>query len=279
MIKIGEYQKLTIKREMPQGFYLSDEDDNEVLMPQSYITKEMELEQSIEVFVYCDSKDYIVATTEKPFLTVGEFATLTVNEVNNLGAFCKWGVASKELFIPYRNQAYDLEAGDEVVVHMYLDKDSDRLVGTTKLDHYLKQEADERLRVTQEVEVIFWTKSNLGFNVVVDNQFVALVYANDVPSPPKPGEKTKGFIKNIREDGKIDVTLFPVGHLQIAPNASKILEALEQNDGFLPYHDKSDAEDIKKVFGLSKKMFKKALGSLYKQKLITIETAKGIRKI
>lgn len=276
MIKIGAYQTLEISREMPQGFYLKDGEDNEVLMPQKYIRPEMEIGQHIEVFVYCDSSDYIVATTETPLLTVGGFAYLKVTAVNDMGAFCHWGVASKELFVPYRNQAFELEEGEEVVVHMYLDKETDRLVGTTKLFHFLENNADESLAINQEVEAIFWTKTNLGFNVIVNQKFLGLVYKNNVPQIPKPGETVKAWVKHIRDDGKLDITLFPVGHLQIEPNAQKILALLEAHNGFLPYHDKSSPDDIKKVFGLSKKMFKKALGALYRQRLISIETG-GIK--
>ncbi len=277
MIKIGEYQSLEIARAMPQGFYLKDEEDNEVLMPQKYTTDEMEIGQKVDVFVYCDSSDYIVATTETPLITVNGFANLEVTEVNDYGAFCHWGVASKELFIPYINQAYELEQGESVVVHMYLDKETDRLVGSTKLNHFLEEVSDGSFKINQAVEAIFWTKSNLGFNVIVNQRFLGLVYKNDVPRIPKPGETVEAWIKNIREDGKIDVTLFPVGHLQIEPNAKKILKLLDENNGFLPYNDKSKPEEIKQVFGLSKKMFKKALGSLYRQRIITIES-NGIRK-
>ncbi len=269
MIRIGEYQTLTINRETPQGFYLEDGEGNAVLLPRAYITPEMKTGDPVEVFVYCDSEDKVVATTEKPMLTVGQFAYLKVTDVNEIGAFCDWGM-QKELFIPFRNQRVKLIPGRSYVVHMYLDELSNRLVGATKLGRYLKQAADEHLKMGQEVDLLVYSQTDLGYKVIVNQTYAGLVYDNETHQPLSPGQQLKGYVKPLREDGKIDLSLFPIGHKSIEPNAQKILDKLEKNNGFLPFTDKSDPDAIWAEFGISKKLFKKALGNLYKQKLVEL---------
>jgi uncharacterized protein len=270
MIRIGEHQTLTIKREMPQGYYLEDEEDNEVLFPRKYITADMEIGQDIEVFVYCDSEDLDVATTEKPLLTVGDFATLVISDVNSVGAFCKWGV-TKELFIPYRNQDRPLKVGDTCVVHMYLDEESDRLVGTTKLRKFLKHVADDYLKLGEQVELLVYNETDLGFKVIVEQIYSGLLFKNELPKRIKIGESLMGYIKTIREDKKIDISLFPIGHQSIEPNAAMLLTKLEENGGFIPFNDRSSSEAIWREFKISKKLFKKATGTLYKQRKIILK--------
>ena len=270
MIKIGEYQTLTICRRMPQGFYLIDEEENEVLFPQKYITEDMEIDDEIEVFVYCDTNDVEVATTESPYLIVDEFACLKVTDVNEVGAFCKWGV-QKDLFIPYRNQHTRLHAGKYYVVYMFLDEVTDRLVGSTKVYTFLDKFADDDIEKGDEVDLMVYDESDIGYNVIINSRYSGLVYHSDSPDELDIGEKLIGFIKPIREDGKIDVSLFPLGYKNIEPNAAMILEKLEENSGVLPYSDKSDPEAIKREFGISKKLFKKSIGALYKDKKIRIE--------
>ncbi|MFK7970884.1 MAG: S1 RNA-binding domain-containing protein [Bacteroidia bacterium] len=277
MLQIGEYQTLTIAREMPQGLYLEDEDENEVLMPRAYIADDHFIEDKIEVLVYTDSEDRLIATTEKALLTVGEFAILNVHDVNNIGAFCDWGV-SKELFIPFSNQAERLRLNRSVVVHMYLDEVTDRLVGTTKIDKYLDRNPGDNLRVTQEVDLMVYAKTDLGYKVVINKRFGGLVYNSESPNRLAIGQELKGYIKPLREDGKVDVSLFPIGVDSIEPNAKKLLDKLQENGGFLPFNDKSDPDAIRREFGISKKLFKKAVGSLYKQKLILIKKS-GIQGV
>ena len=270
MIKIGEYQILTITRQMTQGFYLEDEEGEEVLMPGAYITPDMEIGDEIKVFVYCDSEDRNIATTERPWLEIGGFAPLRVTDVNPVGAFADWGT-SKGLFIPFSNQIVKLRPGQRIVVTMYLDELSDRLVGTTKLKAFLKHQADASLRMGQEVDLIVYAQTDLGYQVIVNQKFAGLVYHNEVIKPLKRGQQLKGYVKPIREDGKIDISISPIGHQSIEPNAQKILSKLDLRAGFLPFTDKSDPEDIREEFGISKKLFKKALGSLYKQKLVVLK--------
>lgn len=277
MIKIGEYQRLRINRELIQGYYLQCEDDYEVLLPRKYITDDMKVGDEVEVFVYCDSEDLEVATTEQPKLTLGQCAYLQVRDVNKTGAFCDWGV-TKELFIPYRNQVEKLKSNQWAVVYLYLDEVSERLVGTTKIRPFLQKHADEDLRQGQEVDLLVYSRTELGYNVVVNQQYSGLVYHNEAPDGLKIGQSLKGYIKPIRDDRKIDISLFPVGHRSIEPNAQKILEKLDANQGFLPFTDKSAPDSIRQEFGISKKLFKKAIGNLYRQKLIRLE-ANGIRKL
>ncbi len=278
MIKVGEYQTLKIDREMPQGFYLTDaEDEEEVLLPRSFITEEMELGKTIEVFVYCDSEERDIATTEKPLITVGNFARLKVNSVNEFGAFCGFGVP-KELLVPYSNQSIKLNAGDNCIVYMYLDELSDRLVGTTKLRPFLKHTAESGLTMGQEVDLLVYEETEIGFRVVILPNFNGIIYKNEINTDVKIGQSLKGYIKPIREDGKIDVSLDPIGHLSITKNEQTIMDALLASDGFLPFTDKSSPDAIRARFGISKKLFKKILGSLYKQRLVVLEE-KGVRVI
>lgn len=252
MIKIGEYQTLNIDRELPQGFYLVDDDEDDVLMPRAYITEEMEIGDDIVVFVYCDSQGREVATTERPMLTIGEYASLTVKSVNEVGAFCDWGT-SKELLVPHSNQAERLEEGKDYVVYMYLDEHSDRLVGTTKLSKFVKNEADEYIKMGQEVNVLVYKSTDIGYKVIINQTFGGLIYKNEVKKKLKIGQSLTGFIKPLRPDGKIDVSLDPVGYSSVSEHEDIILERLEMNNGFLPFHDKSDPELIRKEFGMSKK--------------------------
>lgn len=271
MIKIGEYQTLIVRREMPQGLYLDDGAANEVLLPQKYMTPEMELESEVRVFVYCDTEDRIVATTEEPVFTVGQFALLVVNDSNHIGAFCAWGV-NKDLFIPYSNQVSSMKPGQHYVVYMYLDEQSERLVGTTRLNKILEQFAGEDIVMGQEVDLMVYNETDLGYSMIVNQKYAGLVYKNEIPRPLQYGQQLKGYIKPLRPDRKIDISLTPIGHQSIEPNAQKLLTRLEDAGGFLPFHDKSDADAIRMTFGISKKLFKKATGALYKKKLIRIES-------
>lgn len=271
MIRLGEYQTLKVYREMPQGLYLIEPDgDEEILMPRNFVTEDMKEGDLIDVFVYCDSNDRDMATTEKPFLVVNEFAQLKVNAVNDIGAFCDWGT-SKELLVPYRNQSRPMLEGNSYIVHMYWDEVSDRLVGTTKLKNFLKHTADKEFALGQEVDLLIYGSIDIGYKVIIDGTYSGLVYKNEARSDLHIGHKCKGYVKPIREDGKIDISLTPIGYKSIVGNEKVVLDKLVGAGGFLPYSDKSDPDDIRREFGLSKKLFKKVIGGLYRQKLITIE--------
>ncbi|MFK7925599.1 MAG: S1 RNA-binding domain-containing protein [Bacteroidia bacterium] len=270
MIRIGEYQSLRIEREMPQGYYLSDEEENEILLPRGYVTDEMEIGDALAVFVYNDSEDRPVATTETPLFCVDEFAYLEVIDANEIGAFCEWGV-SKGLFVPFRNQVRTLEKGQHYVVYMYLDKLTKRLVGTTKLDKYLTKEAEDEFEMGEEVDLLVYTKTDLGFNVIVDKTYKGLIYDNEIRQEIRIGQKLKGYVKPLREDGKLDISLDQIGHLNIEPNAQYLLAELKASEGFLSFTDKSDPNHIRERFGISKKLFKKALGTLYRRELVVLK--------
>lgn len=248
---------------------------NEVLLPGSSITPDMKVGDEIEVFVYCDSEDRDVATTDKPFLTVNQFAFLKVNSVTNIGAFCDWGMP-KDLLIPFSNQAYRMKENRYYVVHMYLDQYSDRLVGTTKLNQFLVNAADDEIKKGQKVDLLVEKETDIGYKVIINQRYGGLLYRNEVPRELEPGDELIGYIKAPREDGKIDVSINAIGYESVSKNEQSVLDKLEKNEGFLPYHDKSDPDSIRDEFGMSKKLFKKVLGSLYKQRRITIESG-GIR--
>lgn len=273
-MKIGEYQTLTIAREKEQGYYLENDEDEEVLLPRKYITDDMQLEDEIRVFIYIDSNGRGVATTETPVITIGQFGYLKVTATNQTGAFCAWGI-NKELFIPFRNQRTKLKEGESYVVYLYLDEKSDRLVGTTKLKNQFKIPSKTKFKVGQEVEILVYEETEIGFKTVVNQKYTGLLYKNELDILPKLGAKLKAFVKPLRSDKKIDLSIKPIGVKSIEPNAALIMKKLKANEGFLAFTDKSDPNLIKNEFGISKKLFKKAIGSLYKQKLIYLDP-KGI---
>ncbi len=263
MLKIGQVQDLEVKE---VGEFSSLLEYNVHMSDTNH-----EVGDQLKVFVYNDGED-LCATTEHPFLEVGGFETLVVSEINMVGAFCNIGT-EKELFIPYKNQTKDMIPNRKYVVHMYLDELTNRLVGTAKVKPFLVSEADETISFGQEVDLIIYAESQLGYMAIINQKFDGLIYESEMHGRIlRHGEKLKGYIKPIREDGKIDLSLTPLGHKSIEPNAKKILEMLKAEEGYLPFNDKSDPEAIRNKFGLSKKLFKKAIGGLYKDRLIVIET-------
>jgi len=269
MISIGKQQKLKVLRFAEQGLYLVDEEDNEVLLPNKYITDNMPVYAEVDVFVYKDSEDRPVATTEIPKIKLNEFGFLKVNDIASFGAFLDWGL-EKDLLVPNNQQAQDMVAGKNYLVYMYLDDETDRLAASSKINRFLN---NDELTVSEgdEVDLIIANQSTLGINVIINEKHKGMLYHNEVFSSIKPGEHTKGYIKKIREDNKIDVSLQKQGYGNIEPNTALILEKLKANKGFLPLNDKSNPEAIKAQLSISKKTFKKAIGALYKLKLITIE--------
>lgn len=266
MIKIGEIQELRVVDKKPDFLIL----EGNIQLEEAGA----EVGDKVEVFVYNDGND-LAATTKKPLIKLGGFETLKVSEINMLGAFCDIGI-DKDLFIPFRNQSKDMVPSRSYVIHMYLDEVTNRLVGTAKLKRFLVSEAGEDLSFGQEVDLIVYGETKLGYVVVINQKYEGLIYESDVHQILRHGQKIKGYIKPIRDDGKIDVSLTPIGHQSIEPNSMKILSMLKAADGFLPFNDKSDPLAIRKKFGLSKKLFKKAIGGLYKLRKIDIQDD-GIR--
>ncbi|GGM81375.1 GntR family transcriptional regulator [Dyadobacter beijingensis] len=268
MLFIGKYNYLTIERVTSVGMFLSDVEGEEVLLPNQYITDEMQVGDQIKVFVYLDSEDRPVATTQTPKIIRNEFAFLEVKDVSEYGAFLDWGLI-KDLFVPFREQGKPMEIGEWHVVFLYLDQKTQRLLASTKIDKFLE---NERLTVQEgeEVNLLVWQKTDLGYNVVVNQYHKGLIYANEVFQPLNIGDSLKGYVKKIREENKLDISLQKTGYEVIEPVAQQILDAVKRGKGFLNLSDNSSPEDIYKELKISKKVFKKAIGGLYKQGMIRI---------
>lgn len=270
MLKVGQLNKLEVLRGTSVGFYLGDDENNDVLLPHKHIPENLNVGDEVEVFLYRDSEDRIIATTLEPLIKLNEFACLQVSAATRIGAFLDWGL-EKDLFVPFREQNQKLREGDYTVVYLYLDTETDRLVGSCRLNRHFEFENIE-LKEGEEVNLLILDKTDLGYNVAVNHKYRGLIYENEIFQRVAWGDTTKGFVKVVREDGKIDITLQKQGFENInEPNAQKILETLKANCGSLDLSDKSDSADIQGRLEMSKKAFKRAIGSLYKQKLIVIE--------
>jgi len=268
MINIGKYNTLKIVRETQVGLYLSD-GETDILLPNKYIPREYEVGEELIVFVYLDHEERPVATTLEPYIYLDEFALLRVNYVNKFGAFLNWGL-EKDLFVPYREQARPMEVGKRYLVFMYLDHETNRLAASSKLNQFLSND-ELTVEEGEEVDLIVSHITDMGINVIINEKHKGLMYKNEVYEDLRTGDRIKGYIKAIRPDNKIDVSLQKNGFERIEPNAEKILDEMRANRGFLRLNDNSHPEDIKTVLKMSKKTFKKAIGTLYKQKLIEIK--------
>lgn len=267
-MKIGEYNTLRILRLTTVGAYLGDEEDNDVLLPNKYLTHEMSVGEDIEVFLYKDSEDRLVATTEKPFITLNEFAYLRVKEVTPFGAFLDWGL-EKDLLVPFREQTTKLEEDKYYLIYLKLDTETNRLVATAKTNRYFSVDTSE-VEINKEVEILICESFDLGVKIVIEGKFLGIIYHNDVTRKLRRGDYTIGYVYNIREDGKLDVRLEKSGYEKIEPNAERLLALINNRKGILYLTDKSDPDDIRDTVGMSKKTFKQAVGNLYKQKKIRI---------
>lgn len=268
MVEIGRFNTLTVVKIVDFGVYLDGGERGEILMPKEYVPANCFPDDEVNAFVYFDSEDRIVATTEHPNVMVGEFAFLKVVALSPVGAFLDWGLR-KDLLVPFREQRDPMVEGKSYLVYVYLDKASDRIVASTKIDKYLDQVFPE-YEPNQEVEVLIARQSDLGYSVIVNNTHWGLVYKNEIFQQLKIGQKMKGYIKEVREDEKIDVSLQQPGYAKIEGLAGMVLEKLKDYGGILDLSDKSQPEEIYKVFGCSKKNYKKALGTLLKQGLVEI---------
>uniref|UniRef100_UPI00404A631C CvfB family protein n=1 Tax=Flavobacterium sp. TaxID=239 RepID=UPI00404A631C len=267
MIPIGLYHTLSIVRNTSVGLFLSD-GTNEILLPLKYVPENPQIGDSIHVFVYLDHEERPVATTLEPFITLNQFAWLRVTHINQFGAFMDWGL-EKDIFVPFKEQARPMQEGHRYMIYLSLDAQTNRLIGSSKLNQFLDNE-NITVSVGDSVDLIVTHITELGTNVIINQKHKGLIYHNEIFQPVRPGDVMKGFIKTIRPDGKIDVSLEKLGLERIEENAQKILDLLQKGRGFLPLNDNSNPEDIKSVLHMSKKTFKKAIGTLYKEKLITI---------
>lgn len=269
MIEIGKYNTLTIDRDTQVGLFLTDGKED-VLLPNKYVPKVFEIGQEIAVFVYLDHEERPVATTLQPYILLNEFALLRVSYVNKIGAFLDWGM-EKDILVPFKEQARPMEQGKRYLVYLYMDEKTKRLVASSKTNQFLTND-EITVEVGEEVDLIVSHITDLGINVVINEKHKGLLYKDEVYDESiRTGDRKIGFIKNIRPDGKIDVSLQKQGFEAIEPNAEKILNELRANRGFLRLNDNSHPEDIKTVLKMSKKTFKKAIGTLYRQKLIEIK--------
>jgi predicted RNA-binding protein (virulence factor B family) len=280
MALIGRYNSLQVVKHTDFGLYLDGGADGEILLPNRYIPKDSpsEVEDWLNVFIYLDSDDKLIATTEKPKVQVGEFASLKVLEVNSIGIFLDWGL-SKDLLLPYSEEKRSLQAGDYCVVHVYLDKHTRRITATARLDRYVDLRP-HNYQVGQSVDLLVAESTDMGFKAIINNQHWGLIHKNEVFKFLRNGIREKGFIKELRADGKISLSLQPVGQDAADALHQKILQLLQEKGGVLLVNDKSDPKVISDLFGVSKGNFKKAIGALYKQGQIVIhadriEQAKG----
>ena len=272
-IELGKFNNLEIVKEVDFGLYLDGGEEGNILLPSRYVPYNYEIGQKIDVFIYLDNEERLVATTLKPYVEVGQFAALEVAWVNQYGAFLDWGLM-KDLFCPFREQVRKMEVGHKYVVHAHVDEESFRIVASAKVEHFLSKEMPT-YEPEDEVDVLIWQRTNLGYKVIIDNKFQGLVFENQVFRPLEIGDRMKGYISQVREDGKIDVALQRTGRQQTLDFADTLLHYMEHNGGRCYLHDKSPTEEIYDRFKVSKKVFKKAVGDLYKRRLIEI-TDRGL---
>ncbi len=268
MAKPGKKAKMTVRKASAEGWILEDQQSNVALLP-AREAGEIKEGEEVEVFVYQDNNKNWLASRKMPYLQLGEIAPLKVVSSSGIGAFLDWGLP-KDLFLPKAEQREEVIPGRKYAVALYWDERSGRLAASTRLEKFLR---NDKLTVKEkdEVELIVWYASDMGYNVVINQRHRGLLHFSDVHKRIKSGDRLKGYIKKIREGGKVDVILQPEGYEKIEDSALQVLKILEEAGGTLPVGDKSDPEEIKRIFGMSKKTFKKAIGSLYKQKRISIE--------
>jgi len=267
-MKLGEYNVLTILRITTVGAYLGDEFDNDVLLPNKYLTQQMSVGEDITVFLYNDSEDRLVATTEKPFIVLNQFAYLQVKEVTPYGAFLDWGL-EKDLLVPFREQTNKLEEGKYYLIYLMLDESTNRLVATAKTNKKYSTDTSE-IELEKEVDLLICETFDLGVKVIVNGKHLGIVYLSDLTRSLRRGDNEIGYVFKIREDGKLDVRLEQSGYQKIEPSAERLLALMKNRKGTLFLTDKSDPDDIRDQVGMSKKTFKQAVGNLYKNKLIQL---------
>ena len=268
MTEIGKYNRLRVVKEVDFGLYLEGEPFGEILLPQKYVPQNCTIDDWIEVFIYLDSEDRIIATTQRPLAVVGECAMLRVVSATPVGAFLDWGLP-KDLLVPFREQKEKMKQGQRCIVYVYLDEKSNRIAASSRLDKYLDKEKADFIN-GQEVNLLIAEETEIGYKAIVNNRHWGLLYKNMLFQPLVRGQRIKGFIDKIREDGKIDLTLHKPGYDKVNELAQKILALLKKEGGTLALTDKTPPETIYRLFGVSKKTYKKAVGALFKQKAIVI---------
>ncbi len=276
MIRLGQTNTLTIIRDTPVGLFLGENDQDVVLLPKKFIEPGFDVNTEIEVFIYKDSNDRIIATRLKPYVEINNFAFLNVSDTNQYGAFLDWGL-EKDLFVPFKEQKRKMEPGSNYVVYVYIDEASDRIVASSKVNKFISNEVLE-VEQAEEVDLLVYDETPLGFTCIINGIHKGLIYHNEIFQDVMVGDELKGYIKAIREGNLIDLSLQKIGFKHVLSSTDTILEFLKTNDGFMPFTDKSSPDIIERKFNMSKSTFKKTIGILYRQRKVTMEE-NGIRLV
>ena len=273
-IQLGKFNRLEVVKEVDFGVYLDGHEDGEILLPTRYVPDDCQPGDVLNVFIYLDMDERLIATTLKPYVEVGQFAYLEVAWTNQFGAFLNWGLM-KDLFVPFREQKMKMVKGNRYLVHAHLDEESYRIVASAKVEHFLSKEIAPYEK-GEEVDCLIWQRTDLGYKVIIDHKYSGMLYKNEIFQEVRIGQKLRAFIKQVRPDGKIDLELQKGGARKVDDFSDVLLDYIKENGGHTTMHDKTDAEEIYHTFGVSKKTFKKAVGDLYKKRLIVLEEG-GIR--
>ncbi|WP_321479076.1 S1-like domain-containing RNA-binding protein [uncultured Bacteroides sp.] len=268
-IELGKFNTLEVVKTVDFGVYLDGEQEGEILLPTRYVPDNCQIGDFLKVFLYLDNEERLIATTLTPLVQVGEFACLEVAWVNQFGAFLNWGLM-KDLFVPFSEQKMKMQVGRSYVVHAHVDEESYRIVASAKIERYFSKESPT-YQPYDEVNILIWQKTDLGFKAIIDNKFGGLLYDSEIFQPLRTGMTLKAYVKQVREDEKIDLILQKPGFEKIDDFAETLLRYLQSHGGSADVNDKSPAEDIYDIFKVSKKTFKKAVGDLYKRRLITLD--------
>ncbi len=276
MIQIGKTNKLKILRNTSVGMYLGDDDNNVVLLPKKYVESDFEIGDEIEVFIYNDSEDRVIATRLKPYIEINQFAYLNVSEVTKFGAFLDWGL-EKDLFVPFKEQKHKMFEGYSYVVYVYLDELTNRIVASSKVNKFISNEV---LTINQgdEVDLLVYNETAMGYTCIINSKHKGLIYHNDIYQDVRVGDQLKGYVKLIREGNLIDLSLQKIGFKHVLSSTDLILEYLREHDGYLELTDKSSPDLIERRFNMSKATFKKSLGILYRQRQVTLHED-GVRLV
>ena len=267
-IELGKFNQLEVVKEVDFGVYLDGGEEGEILLPTRYVPEDCKVGDWLNVFLYLDNEERLIATTLTPLVQVGEFACLEVSWVNQFGAFLNWGLM-KDLFVPFSEQKMKMQVGNKYVIHAYIDDESFRIVASAKVDRYLSKEKAP-YQPGEEVNILIWQKTDLGFKAIIENMYSGLLYDSEIFQTLHTGDTLKAYIKQVREDGKIDLILQKPGFEKVDDFSKTLYHYIADHGGRIGLNDKSPAEEIYDVFGVSKKTFKKAVGDLYKKRLILL---------
>ena len=268
-IELGKFNQLEVVKEVDFGLFLDGGEEGEILLPTRYVPEGCQVGDMLNVFLYLDIDERLIATTLTPLVQVGQFACLEVAWVNQFGAFLNWGLM-KDLFVPFSEQKMKMQVGRKYVIHAHLDDESYRIVASAKVERYLSKDIPDYAPGT-EVDILIWQKTDLGFKAILDNKHSGLLYENEIFCTLETGMQMRAFVKQVREDGKVDLILQKPGFEKIDDFSKTLLDYIKEHGGRIHLNDKSPAEDIYDTFGVSKKTFKKGVGDLYKKRLISLQ--------